>query len=211
MSRTRVKICGLTRAEDISAAVYAGADAIGLVFYPPSPRLLSIGQASALATCIPPFVTKVALFVNESENVVRKVLDSVPIDLLQFHGEENEPYCRSFGRPYIKAARVRPGTDLLEFAHRYPSASGLLLDAFVDGYGGAGETFDWSLIPSELPLPMILSGGLHVANVAEAICRLHPWAVDVSSGVESGKGIKDAAKIAAFIAAVNKTDGLSLS
>jgi phosphoribosylanthranilate isomerase len=211
MSRTRIKICGLTRAEDIDAAVSSGADAIGLVFYPPSPRILGLEHARQLALRVPPYVTKVALFVNEPEGKVREMLAAVPVDLLQFHGEEDEAYCRSFARPYVKAARVRPGVDLVEFARRYPSANGLLLDAYVDGYGGAGETFDWSMIPSQLPLPVILSGGLHPGNVAEAICRVRPWAVDVSSGVESSKGIKDAEKIAAFVAAVNKTDELSIS
>ena len=211
MSRTRIKICGLTRAEDIDAAVSSGADAIGLVFYPPSPRILGLEHARQLALRVPPYVTKVALFVNEPEGKVREMLAAVPVDLLQFHGEEDEAYCRSFARPYVKAARVRPGVDLVEFARRYPSANGLLLDAYVDGYGGAGETFDWSMIPSQLPLPVILSGGLHSGNVAEAICRVRPWAVDVSSGVESSKGIKDAEKIAAFVAAVNKTDELSIS
>ena len=211
MSRTRIKICGLTRVEDIDAAVSSGADAIGLVFYPPSPRVLGLEHARQLALRVPPYVTKVALFVNEPEGKVREMLAAVPVDLLQFHGEEDEAYCRSFARPYVKAARVRPGVDLVEFARRYPSANGLLLDAYVDGYGGAGETFDWSMIPSQLPLPVILSGGLHSGNVAEAICRVRPWAVDVSSGVESSKGIKDAEKIAAFVAAVNKTDDLSIS
>ena len=211
MSRTRIKICGLTRVEDIDAAVSSGVDAIGLVFYPPSPRVLGLEHARQLALRVPPYVTKVALFVNEPEGKVREMLAAVPVDLLQFHGEEDEAYCRSFARPYVKAARVRPGVDLVEFARRYPSANGLLLDAYVDGYGGAGETFDWSMIPSQLPLPVILSGGLHSGNVAEAICRVRPWAVDVSSGVESSKGIKDAEKIAAFVAAVNKTDDLSIS
>jgi len=211
MSRTRIKICGLTRGEDIDAAVSSGIDAIGLVFYPPSPRMLGLDHARQLALRVPPFVTKVALFVNEPESRVREVLDVVPVDLLQFHGEEDEAYCRSFARPYVKAARVRPGVDLVEFALRYPSANGLLLDAYVDGYGGAGETFDWSMIPSQLSLPVILSGGLHAGNVAEAICRVHPWAVDVSSGVELSKGIKDAEKITAFVAEVNKTYGLSIS
>jgi phosphoribosylanthranilate isomerase len=209
--RTRIKICGLTRAEDVDAAVNAGADAIGFVFYPPSPRFLQIEQAATLVSPVPPFVTKVGLFVNEHEGVVRKILDSVQLDLLQFHGEEDEAYCRSFRRPYIKAARVRAGLDLVEFARAYPSAAALLLDAFVDGYGGEGKSFDWLMIPKKLPLPVILSGGLNSGNVTEAVQRVRPWAVDVSSGVELDKGIKDAAKIAAFVAAVNKADGLSIS
>lgn len=204
--RTRIKICGLTRHEDVTAAVTAGADAIGFVFYPPSPRRLEQDHAAALAAAVPPFVTKVGLFVNESPAVVNKILAGVALDLLQFHGEEDEAYCCSFGRPYIKAARVRPGLDLVEFARSYPSATGLLLDSYVEGYGGKGEMFDWSVIPSRLPLPMILSGGLHSGIVAAAVCQLQPWAVDVSSGVESGKGIKDAAKIAAFVAAVKHAD-----
>jgi phosphoribosylanthranilate isomerase len=209
--RTRIKICGLTRAEDVDAAVHAGADAIGFVFYPPSPRLLNADQAAALAVIVPPFVSRVGLFVNESENTVRKVLAGVDLDLLQFHGEEDEAYCRSFGRPYIKAARVRAELDLVKFAANYPSAAGLLLDAFVDGYGGEGKSFDWSVIPEKMPLPVILSGGLNAGNVAEAVQRVRPWAIDVSSGVESSKGIKDAAKIAAFVAAVNRADELSIS
>ena len=204
--RTRVKICGLTRLEDIDAAVAAGADAIGLVFYPPSPRFLSVEQAVELSARVPPFVTKVGLFVNQDVDTVQRISTAASLDLLQFHGEESEAYCRTFGRPYIKAARVRPGLDLLEFAASYPSAAGLLLDAYVESYGGAGETFDWSMIPEKLPLPMILSGGLHDANVGAAIRRLHPWAVDVSSGVESRKGIKDAGKIVDFIAAVQHAD-----
>ncbi|MFY9327630.1 MAG: phosphoribosylanthranilate isomerase [Georgfuchsia sp.] len=204
--RTRIKICGLTRAEDVDAAVNAGVDAIGFVFYPPSPRCLSIELAAGLAARVPPFVTKVGLFVNENEAVVRQALANVALDLLQFHGEESEAYCRSFGRPYIKVARVRPGLDLVESARSYSSAAGLLLDSYVEGYGGRGEMFDWSIIPSRLPLPMILSGGLHSGNVAAAIRQLHPWAVDVSSGVELSKGIKDAAKIADFVTAVKHAD-----
>ncbi len=209
--RTRIKICGLTRADDVDAAVNAGVDAIGFVFYAPSPRCLSIEQATALAAHVPPFVTKVGLFVNENESAVKQILSSITLDLLQFHGEEDEAYCRSFGRPYIKAARVRPGLDLVEFARSYPSATGLLLDSYVEGYGGKGEMFDWSIIPSWLPLPMILSGGLHGGNVAAAIRQLHPWAVDVSSGVESSKGIKDATKIADFVTAVKYADSLPIS
>jgi phosphoribosylanthranilate isomerase len=209
--RTRIKICGLTRTVDVDAAVNAGADAIGFVFYPPSSRLLGIEQAATLSARVPPFVTKVGLFVNESESTVKKILAGVALDLMQFHGEEDEAYCRSFGLPYIKVARVRPGLDLVKFARRYPSASALLLDAYVEGYGGAGEMFDWSMIPSKLPLPVILSGGLNVANVTEAVRRVRPFAVDVSSGVELDKGIKDAEKIAAFVAAVNKADELSIS
>ncbi|MBI4984326.1 MAG: phosphoribosylanthranilate isomerase [Rhodocyclales bacterium] len=206
MSRTRVKICGITREQDLQAALAAGADALGFVFYPPSPRYLTPERAAALAVQVPPFVGRVGLFVNAAAQDVRATLAAVPLDLLQFHGEEDAAYCEQFGRPYLKAARVRPGLDLVEFALRYSRAQGLLLDAFVDGYGGGGQSFDWSLVPQELPLPMILSGGLHAANVGEAVRKLRPWAVDVSSGVEAGKGIKDAQKISAFMAAVKDAD-----
>lgn len=204
--RTRIKICGITREEDLHAAAGLGADAVGLVFYPPSPRFLSIDRAAALARALPPFVTPVGLFVNEDADTVRRILKQVPLQLLQFHGEEDAAYCRQFGLPYIKAARVRAGLDLLEYAAVFPDARGLLLDAFVDGYGGAGQTFDWDLVPRDLPLPLILSGGLDADNVGDALRRLRPWAVDVSSGVESARGIKDAAKIAAFIAGVRNAD-----
>lgn len=206
MLRTRIKICGITRTEDLDAAVVAGADAIGFVFYPPSPRFLTDGQASMLARQVPPFVTRVGLFVNAEATTVHETLAQVPIDLLQFHGDEDAHYCEQFGRPYIKAARVRPGLDLLEFARAFPTAQGLLLDAWVEAYGGAGQSFDWSLIPAELPVPIVLSGGLNAGNVVEAVVKTRPWAVDVSSGVELSKGIKDAEKIAAFIAAVGMAD-----
>jgi phosphoribosylanthranilate isomerase len=187
-------------------AVEQGADAIGLVFYPASPRCVSIEQAWQIARVVPPFVTVVGLFVNASKLAVRRVMEAVPLQLLQFHGEEEEAFCRSFHAPYIKAARVRPGLDLVEYAAAYPSAQGLLLDAYVEGYGGAGRTFDWSLIPPRLPLPLILSGGLNAGNVAEAIRIVRPWAVDVSSGVEAARGIKDAEKVAAFVAGVRDGD-----
>ena len=206
MSRTRIKICGITREQDLKAALAAGADALGFVFYPPSPRCLPLGQAQALAATVPPFVTRVGLFVNAEPQDVRATLAAVPLDLLQFHGEEEPDYCAQFGRPWVKAARVRPGLDLLEFARRFAAAQALLLDAFVEGYGGAGQRFDWSLIPPSLPLPMILSGGLDAANVGAAITGLRPWAVDVSSGVEVAKGVKDAEKINAFVAAVKDAD-----
>jgi phosphoribosylanthranilate isomerase len=206
VSRTRIKICGITRPEDARAAVELGADALGLVFYPPSLRCVGIEQAREIARAAPPFVTLVGLFANESAETVRSVLGAVPLQLLQFHGDENEEYCREFGRPYIKAARVRPGLDLVKYADTYPTAQGLLLDAFAEGYGGNGKTFDWSLIPARLSLPMILSGGLDANNVTEAVRRLRPWAVDVSSGVEAAKGIKDAQKIAAFISGVKDGD-----
>ena len=207
MSRTRIKICGLTRAEDVRAAVEQGADAIGFVFYPPSPRAVSFDRAAELAALLPPFVTAVGLFVNPEVAFVSEALSRVPLQLLQFHGDESEADCARHGRPWIKAARMRPGVDLLEFSTLHPGARGILLDAFVDGYGGGGKTFDWSLIPAAFGRPLILSGGLDADNVGEAVRRVRPWAVDVSSGVESAKGIKDAAKIAAFIAGVRHADG----
>ncbi|MBK7417193.1 MAG: phosphoribosylanthranilate isomerase [Dechloromonas sp.] len=202
----RIKICGLTREADVDAAVAASADAIGLVFYPPSPRYVTPQRAAELVRRIPPFVDVVGLFVNESPEVVRATCDAVPINVLQFHGDEDAAYCRQFSRPYLRAARVRPGLDLLEFARSFPDARGVLLDAFVEGYGGGGHVFDWTLIPPDLPGFLVLSGGLTVTNVAEAIERVHPVAVDVSSGVEMSKGIKDHSKIAAFVAAVRKAD-----
>lgn len=204
---TRIKICGITRAEDMLASVFSGADALGLVFYSKSPRHVSLLQAAQLAAAVPPFVTLVGLFVNPSAAEVREVLRDVPLDVLQFHGEEEPEFCAQFGRPYLKAIRVRAGVDLVQYAARFAGAQGLLLDAFVEGaHGGTGASFDWTLIPRNLPLPVILSGGLHAGNVAEAIRQVRPYAVDVSSGVEANKGIKDAAKIAAFINEVNKID-----
>lgn len=205
-SRTRIKVCGITRPEDARAAVEFGADALGLVFYAPSPRCVTVEQAWEIARIVPPFITLVGLFVNETKLTVRRIMEAVPIQLLQFHGDEEESFCRSFHAPYIKAARVRPGLDLIKYAESYPSAQGLLLDAYVEGYGGGGKPFDWSLIPPGLPLPLILSGGLDADNVTEAVRRVRPWAVDVSSGVEAAKGIKDAGKIAAFIAGVKHAD-----
>lgn len=207
MSRTRIKICGLTRPEDVRAAVNAGADAVGFVFYPPSPRNLSVKRAAELAAQLPPFVSAVGLFVNPVPVFINEVLSAVPLQLLQFHGEETNAECDRYRMPWIKAARMRPGVDLLEFALSYPGASGILLDAFVDGYGGGGKTFDWSLIPAGLDRPIILSGGLAPENVQEAVRCVRPWAVDVSSGVEAAKGIKDADKIAAFVAGVRDADG----
>ena len=179
--RPRVKICGLTRLEDVLVAVEAGADAIGLVFYPPSPRYVDLDKAAELARAVPPFVTIVGLFVNADPALVRETLAVVPIHLLQFHGDEDEAYCRQFDRPYMKAARVRPGMDLVQYAPAFPSAQAILLDAFVDGFGGGGKVFDWSLIPPALGKPLVLSGGLDAANVGEAIVRVRPAALDVSS------------------------------
>ena len=202
----RVKICGITRVEDALAVAKSGADAIGLVFYEKSPRHVSIEKAAQLASALPPFVTVVGLFVNASAKAVRETLDSVSLDVLQFHGDETPAFCEQFHKPYLKAIRVKPGVDLLQCAELFHSAQGLLLDAHVEGIpGGTGAVFDWTLIPANLPLPLILSGGLDVENVAAAIRQVRPYAVDVSSGVEAGrgintlKGIKDAAKIARFM------------
>ncbi len=204
---TRIKICGLTREQDVLEVANSGADALGLVFYEKSPRHVSLPQAAKLACVVPPFVTVVGLFVNPLAEYVREVLAQVPLDVLQFHGEEDPAFCAQFGKPYLKAIRVKAGVDLVECAARYAEAQGLLLDAFVEGtQGGTGESFDWALIPQKLPLPVILSGGLHVGNVAQAIRRVRPYAVDVSSGVEASKGIKDAAKVAAFIKEVKQID-----
>lgn len=204
---TRIKICGITRAEDARAAAASGADALGLVFYAKSPRHVAIRQAAQLAAAVPPFVTLVGLFVNPEAGEVREVLEQVPLDALQFHGEEEPDFCARFGRPYLKAVRVRPGTDLLQCAARYAGAQGLLLDAYVTGtHGGTGASFDWALVPPGLTLPVILSGGLHAGNVAQAIRQVRPYAVDVSSGVEMAQGVKDAAKIAAFIKEVKDVD-----
>jgi phosphoribosylanthranilate isomerase len=199
----RVKICGITRVEDGLACAHLGADAIGLVFYAPSPRNVSVEQARAIMAALPPFVTTVGLFVDAAAAEVRAVLAQLPLDILQFHGNETPEYCRSFGRYYLKALRVKPRVDLVQYASAYSDAKGLLLDAHVEGIaGGSGQSFDWSLIPAQLPLPLVLSGGLNVANIAQAIQRVRPAAVDVSSGVEVTKGIKDAAKIAAFMQGV---------
>ena len=206
---TRIKICGFTREEDVQAAVAAGADAIGLVFYPMSPRYVDLTKAAKLAQTVPPFVTIVGLFVNADSAVIRETLAAVPIHLLQFHGDEDAAYCRQFARPYLRAARVRPGLDLVEFAAAFGQARALLLDAFVEGYGGGGHVFDWSLIPPDLPGNWILSGGLHAGNVAAALEKLRPVAVDVSSGVEVSKGIKDHDRITAFVAAVRAADAVN--
>lgn len=205
--RTRVKICGITSPADAQAAARLGADAIGLVFYEPSPRSVTIEQASAIAASVPPFVARVALFVNPAAAAVRAVLDGARIDLVQFHGEEDSAFCAGFGVPYLKAVRVRKGLNLLECLSPFRDAAGWLLDAYrPDYYGGTGETFDWGVVPAGLARPVVLSGGLTVGNVAEAVRRVRPWAVDVSSGVESSKGVKDADKMAAFIEGVRNAD-----
>ena len=204
--RTRVKICGITRAADARAAAEAGADAIGLVFYPPSPRFLSTERAVEIRDALPPFVQTVALFVNPDAAQVAQVIGRVKPAMLQFHGDEAPEFCAHFGVPYVKAARVKAGVDLLEYLRPFSTAAAWLLDSFVAEYGGVGERFDWSLAPQKLERPLILSGGLDVSNIGEAIRRVRPWGVDVSSGVESAKGLKDAAKIAAFIAEVRNAD-----
>lgn len=198
--RTRVKICGLSREQDIRAAVDAGADAIGLVFYAPSPRYVDIRQASQLASSVPPFVTVVGLFVNAEQTVIEDVLHKVRIDLLQFHGDEPAVFCEQFTRPYIKALRVGDDTDIAAYAEQYSSARALLLDTYQAGKpGGTGEVFNWKMIPAEVSLPIILAGGLTPDNVAAAIQQVQPYAVDVSGGVEQAKGIKDTNKIHAFM------------
>lgn len=200
---TAIKICGITREQDALAAAHCGANAVGFVFYAKSPRAVTPARAAGLMRVLPPFVTSVALFVDADAEEVKHTLAIARADLLQFHGDETPHYCRQFGVPYLKALRVRPGVDLLQYARDYHDAKGLLLDAYVEGtHGGTGATFDWALIPKNLPLPVVLSGGLTPENVIAAIKAVRPWAVDVSSGVESARGIKDAAKIAAFATGV---------
>lgn len=204
--RTRIKICGLTREADVDAAVDAGADAVGFVLYAKSPRHVGVQRAAELARRLPPFVTPVLLFVNASQAEIAAALETLPHALLQFHGDETPSDCEAPDRPYLRAARMAPGFDLLDFAARFPSAAGLLLDAYVDGFGGGGKVFDWSLIPADVPAPVVLSGGLSPANVIDGVLTVRPWAVDVSSGVEAAKGIKDAALIRRFCEAVREAD-----
>lgn len=201
----RSKICGITRVEDALLAAEAGADAIGLVFYDKSPRAVDVRQARTILAALPPFVTSVGLFVNASRCFIGEVLDAVPLDLLQFHGDETPEQCEGHGRPWFKALRVRPGDDLRAEAARFSGARAILLDAYVPGVpGGTGERFDWKLIPADLPRPLILAGGLTPDNVAEAIASVRPYGVDVSGGVEASRGIKDAAKVTAFIQRVRE-------
>jgi len=203
----RIKVCGITRVEDALVAARCGADAVGLVFYKQSPRYVTTKQAKQVVDALPPFVTVVGLFVNSEVELVREIMASVPLDMLQFHGDESPEFCGQFALPYLKAIRVKAGVDLLQCASDFDSAKGLLLDAHVDGIpGGTGTAFDWTLIPSELPLPLILSGGLALGNISAAIKQVKPYAVDVSSGVEASKGIKDATKIEAFINEVKRVD-----
>jgi phosphoribosylanthranilate isomerase len=217
-TRTRIKMCGFTREADVDAAVQAGADAIGFVLYPPSPRAVSVARAAELAARLPPFVTPVLLFVNEASGRVREACAAVPGALLQFHGDESPDHCaemtRLSGRPHLKAARIplqaAASFDLLKFAHLHSTAQAILLDAQVDGFGGGGKAFDWSLLPPSVNAHLVLSGGLTPANVADGIRLLRPrarsLAVDVSSGIEAGKGLKDADKIRQFVAAVRAAD-----
>ena len=214
--RTRIKICGLTREADVDAAVQAGADAIGFVLYPNSPRFVSPERAGELARSLPPFVTPVLLFVNASPEFIAQGVTAVPNALLQFHGDETPAHCLAAGRPFIRAARIPPGPagagfDLLKYASDFAAAQAILLDAHVEGYGGGGQSFDWNAFPWSHPLlnassRLVLSGGLTPANVTDGIRLVRPWAVDVSSGVEVSKGIKDADKIHAFVAAVRAAD-----
>jgi phosphoribosylanthranilate isomerase len=220
MHRTRIKICGITREQDLRAAVDAGADAVGFVFYPNSPRYITPEQLRALAPALPPFISGVGLFVNPTVSQVHQAVDAGPIALLQFHGDETVEECAAIAatvrRPFVRAYRVKPDTtaaDLLESEAQYRAASpwfsGLLLDTWVDAYGGAGKVFDWSLIPKELAPRVVLSGGLSVQNVTGAVAQVRPFAVDISSGVEESKGIKDARKIAAFVDAVRAADAIT--
>ncbi len=205
MSVVRSKICGITCIEDALTAAEAGADAIGLVFYAKSPRAVSIQQARDIIAALPAFVTTVGLFVNASRGELNEILDAVALDLLQFHGDETPADCESYHRPYIKALRVQPDDDIALLAAPYASARGILLDTFVSGVpGGTGAAFDWSLVPHDLSQPVILAGGLSADNVQAAIKQVRPYAVDVSGGVEASKGIKDAAKIRAFMQAVGR-------
>jgi len=207
--RTRIKICGLTREADVDDAVHAGADAIGFVLYDKSVRFVCPQRAAVLAARLPPFVTPVLLLVNAAPSLWQEALGAVPHALLQFHGDETPADCAAPQRRYLRAVRMAPGVDLLDFAARFANASALLLDADVEGYGGGGKVFDWSVLPQHarsVPLPVVLSGGLNVSNVIDGIRRVRPWAVDVSSGVESAKGIKDAQAMRRFCQAVREAD-----
>jgi phosphoribosylanthranilate isomerase len=205
--RTRVKICGFTRVEDAVCAARLGADAIGLVFYPPSPRNVDVDQAIKIVNALPAFVSVVALFVDEQELRIREVLEQVPIDCLQFHGDEPAEACRLYGKRYMKAVRMQDGVDISGLARHYHDAAGLLLDAYHPGAkGGTGSRFDWNKIPEHCALPIVLAGGLDESNARQAVQTVKPYALDVSSGVEAKKGVKDALKMAAFIREVNEGD-----
>lgn len=205
--RTRVKICGITRVQDALAAAQNGCDAIGLVFYAGSPRNVSLEQAAAIVAVLPAFVSVVGLFVDAAEHEVHRILSQARLDLLQFHGDETPEQCRAYGLPYMKAIRVKPSANLLQYAADYSDAKALLLDAYAEGVaGGTGQVFDWNLIPKNLPQAVVLAGGLNPGNVAAAIRQVRPYAVDVSGGVEAAKGIKDAEKIAAFMRGVSNAN-----
>ena len=205
--RTRIKICGIREPEHARIAADAGADAIGLVFYGDSPRHVDNARAAAIAHSLPPYVMAVGLFVNSDADAVWAILDAVPLDLLQFQGDETPEFCASFGRPFVRAVRMEKGTDLVEYASRFSAAKALLLDAHVPGErGGTGQVFDWGRVPAKHPMPLILSGGLTAQNVGRAIREVRPWAVDVSSGVEASRGVKDPAKIVEFIRSVRSED-----
>ena len=210
--RTRIKICGLTREADLDAAVEAGADAIGFVLYAKSPRALSVARAAELARRLPPFVVPVCLFVNAEPSQIAAAVLAIPSTMLQFHGDESPAWCeaqfQASGRPYLRAARMAPGLALIDFATAHASAAGILLDTHVEGYGGGGKVFDWSLVPRHVPRPVVLSGGLSPANVIDGITHVRPWAVDVSSGVETAKGQKDALLMHRFCKAVREADAL---
>ena len=220
--RTRIKLCGLTREEDVDAAVALDVDALGFVFYAPSPRHVTIARAAALVARVPSSIATVGLFVDASRDTIDAVLDAVPLTLLQLHGDESALDAEGLRVPYLKAARMMPGLDLLRFAEEHAGAAALLLDAHSAGYGGAGKVFDWSLVPAHWTartaqraqppagVPrVVLSGGLNAANVADAIVRVHPDAVDTSSGIESARGVKDPAAMRAFVAAVRRADDAS--
>lgn len=204
--RTRIKICGLSQEDDVAAAVESGADAVGFLLYAKSPRHVSAVRAGELARALPPFVTPVCVFVNAKADDINRALDSVPRAVLQFQGDETPAQCEAPRRSYIRAVRMVQSLALVDFAHAFASASALLLDADVQGYGGGGKVFDWSLIPPNVPLPVVLSGGLNPANVIDGVMRVRPWAVDVSSGVEASKGVKDAVLIRRFCEAVREAD-----
>ncbi len=207
MARTRIKICGITRLEDALEAVRVGTDALGFVFYPPSPRNVEVGQAATIIRSLPAFVTTVALFVDADEAQVKRVIDEAGIDLIQFHGNETPEYCEQFSRPYIKAVRMKPGVDLEQICDQYRSAQAILLDAYRPGVpGGTGESFDWQRIPQTLSKPVVLAGGLKPDNIAQAVARVKPYAVDVSGGVEASKGIKSVEKIIKFVQEVSRVD-----
>jgi phosphoribosylanthranilate isomerase len=204
--RTRIKICGLTREADVDEAIAAGADALGFMLYPKSARAVSLARAAELAARLPPFVTPVLVVVNASPHELLQASERLPQASFQFHGDETVQQCEAVGRPYVRAARMAPGFDLLSCARDFHSAQALLLDTHVEGYGGGGKAFDWSLIPPSVPLPVVLSGGLSPANVTDGVLHVRPWAVDVSSGVEVSKGVKSAPLMRRFCKAVRQAD-----